>query len=189
MKRIPNAITFIGMAATLLYAYASYICDARLIIAGFVIAVLSDFVDGPLARKFGWVTELGRRIDPIRDRMLLGAFLFQLYYWNYFEIPISSFFALLIVISESAIWITRLAMERKYGIFVRTNFMGKFRQIVHVALMGAVVYTISVDNLRDYHQITSAIYFMMMFSLLAFIFYFAEAQRLMPQEKVGSYII
>lgn len=183
MKRIPNAITFVGMAAALLYAYASFICDMRLIIAGFAIAIFSDLIDGPLARKFGWVTELGRHIDPIRDRMILAAFLFQLYYWNYFEIPISSFFVALIITSESAIWAIRLFMERRYSIFVRTGFMGKLRQLAHVVLMSATIYTVSVDNTRDYHYITATVYLMAMSSLLACLWYLLEANALLATKR------
>ncbi len=183
MKRIPNIITFIGMVAVLVYVYAIFACDVRLIVAGFAIAVFSDFIDGPLARKFGWITELGRHIDPIRDRMILAAFLFQLYYWNCFEIPISSFFATLIITSEAAIWIMRLFMERRYGIFVRTSFMGKFRQVAHVAIMGAIIYTVSVDNLRNYHQIASGMYFMAISSLMTCLWYLIEADGLLTAKK------
>lgn len=41
----------------------------------FVVAALTDFFDGYLARKHGWVTPLGRVLDPFADKMLIcGAF-------------------------------------------------------------------------------------------------------------------
>ena len=47
----------------------------------FLIASLTDFVDGWVARRFGYVTRLGKVADPIADKALTGAalVLFSLY--------------------------------------------------------------------------------------------------------------
>ena len=37
----------------------------------FIIGALTDFLDGTLARKFGWTSEFGRKADMIADRFLL----------------------------------------------------------------------------------------------------------------------
>lgn len=37
----------------------------------FVVAGISDGVDGYLAKKFGWTTELGAYLDPLADKLLL----------------------------------------------------------------------------------------------------------------------
>jgi cardiolipin synthase len=39
----------------------------------FAVAALSDAVDGYLARRFSWQSELGGVLDPIADKMLLAA--------------------------------------------------------------------------------------------------------------------
>ncbi len=37
----------------------------------FVIAAISDGLDGYLAKRFGWTSQLGKVIDPLADKMLL----------------------------------------------------------------------------------------------------------------------
>jgi cardiolipin synthase len=39
----------------------------------FAVAAVSDAVDGYLARRFGWQSELGGVLDPIADKLLLAA--------------------------------------------------------------------------------------------------------------------
>lgn len=44
----------------------------------FVAAALTDKLDGTLARRYGWVTELGKFADPLADKALTGAALIGL---------------------------------------------------------------------------------------------------------------
>lgn len=51
--------------------------DLRYIISGvlFIIASLTDFVDGKVARKYNMVTDFGKMIDAISDKMLTNSLL------------------------------------------------------------------------------------------------------------------
>ena len=53
------------------------VIDLRYIIAGilFVIASITDFVDGRVARKYNMVTEFGKMVDAISDKMLTNSLL------------------------------------------------------------------------------------------------------------------
>ncbi len=45
--------------------------DQMLILALFCIAAASDALDGYLAKRFNWTSELGRFLDPAADKLLL----------------------------------------------------------------------------------------------------------------------
>lgn len=51
--------------------------DVRYLIAGilFIIASLTDFVDGYIARKYNMVTDFGKMMDAIADKILVNAIL------------------------------------------------------------------------------------------------------------------
>jgi len=69
---VPNALTFsriILAFVTFYFILAGF--DFRWIIASFVIGMITDFLDGQIARRFNCVTEFGRKFDMIADRFLM----------------------------------------------------------------------------------------------------------------------
>lgn len=73
---IPNKITLIRVALIPLFAFI-LLADIpyKDILAAFIFAMLSisDFLDGYFARKKKQVTELGKLIDPIADKLLIST--------------------------------------------------------------------------------------------------------------------
>ncbi len=67
--------------------------------AAFVVAVLTDRVDGELARRRGLVTDVGKIADPIADKALMGTALVGLS-----------------VLGELAWWVTVVVLAREIGI-------------------------------------------------------------------------
>lgn len=70
-----NLLTLLRLV--LVPVFAVYLLEGRwnLVFAVFVVAAVTDFLDGWVARSFGWVTPLGVFIDPMADKALqLTAF-------------------------------------------------------------------------------------------------------------------
>lgn len=79
---LPNAITVGRIALTPLIAWLPFTTSwsARLIaFALFLLAAITDYWDGHLARQRNLVTDLGRLLDPLADKMLLIATLVPMY--------------------------------------------------------------------------------------------------------------
>jgi phosphatidylglycerophosphate synthase len=73
---LPNAITVGRIALTPLIAWLPFTTSwtARLIaFALFLVAAITDYWDGHIARQRNLVTDLGRLLDPLADKLLLVA--------------------------------------------------------------------------------------------------------------------
>jgi CDP-diacylglycerol--glycerol-3-phosphate 3-phosphatidyltransferase len=99
----------------------------------FIIIMSSDGVDGAIARKRGLITNLGKLLDPIADKALLGGALVTLS-----------------VLGEVSWWVTAIIMLRELGItayrfvvirkeVVAASSGGKLKTIFQGIMVGFVV--------------------------------------------------
>ena len=71
---VPNILSAARIAAIPIFCWLSANEDTRLWgILLFAVVVSTDWVDGYVARRTGQVTELGRILDPVADRLAIAA--------------------------------------------------------------------------------------------------------------------
>ena len=79
VANIANALTLLRLLLVPVFAVALFQHDGRnttwrvVATAVFVVASLTDRIDGDLARRRGLVTEVGKLADPIADKALIGT--------------------------------------------------------------------------------------------------------------------
>lgn len=71
-----NRLTLSRLALTILFVLAlnsswPYASTSALLI--FLIAGLTDFIDGEIARRYEWVTNFGKLMDPLVDKIMIAA--------------------------------------------------------------------------------------------------------------------
>lgn len=108
----------------------------------FVIASLTDTLDGYLARKNNQVTDLGKFLDPIADKMLVNATLIFLavpqLYSSTNQIYISIFVVIAFVVRDLVVDGLRLLAASK-NIVLAANIFGKLKTIFQMIAIPVVL--------------------------------------------------
>jgi CDP-diacylglycerol--glycerol-3-phosphate 3-phosphatidyltransferase len=83
---IPNILTLLRVLITPVIVVTFYFGDTviahRIAFVLFLLASITDFLDGFLARKFKIQSNLGRIFDPIADKLMVGSVLLMLVYFQ-----------------------------------------------------------------------------------------------------------
>jgi CDP-diacylglycerol--glycerol-3-phosphate 3-phosphatidyltransferase len=104
-----------------------------LITVGFI----SDVMDGYIARRLNEVTELGKIIDPLADKICIVAIITTLYLSG----EISTFYFAVIVLRDVIIFFGGIAVSKKIGKVLPSNLLGK----ITVVSIGFVIVSIVID--------------------------------------------
>lgn len=76
---IPNLLSIIRIGLVYPILINIYLSNFELSIIFFIIAAITDALDGFLARKMNWQTYLGTLLDPVADKLLLSGTIFILW--------------------------------------------------------------------------------------------------------------
>lgn len=69
MSQIPNIITSIRFVLAAIFPAISE--DLQITVIS--LALITEFLDGVIARQFNWASELGQVLDPIADKVFFGS--------------------------------------------------------------------------------------------------------------------
>ncbi|MEK6714797.1 MAG: CDP-diacylglycerol--glycerol-3-phosphate 3-phosphatidyltransferase [Candidatus Omnitrophota bacterium] len=111
-KYLPNGLTILRIILTLIFMVFIFLPGLGATIFAFCLfslASLTDFYDGKFARKYNLVSDFGKLLDPIADKILvLGAFL------AFVEMRlIPAWMVVIIILRESSITGFRLVALKK----------------------------------------------------------------------------
>ena len=71
MRHIPNALCILRMLLVVPIAWLLTVGEYGLTLWVFALAGFTDGLDGFLAKRCGWMSELGKILDPLADKILL----------------------------------------------------------------------------------------------------------------------
>lgn len=111
----------------------------------FIIASISDFVDGYIARKYQMVTDYGKFMDPIADKLLVNTVLIILS--AYGVIPVLC--TIIMIARDTIVDAVRMNAVRK-NIVVAANIFGKLKTVLQmVALIFILINDFGLSNLLN----------------------------------------
>lgn len=109
-------------------------------VAIFIIASLTDMLDGKIARKYGLVTDFGKLMDPLADKfMVIGALTVITYRAGIGSARLFFTLVLLVVIfRELAVTSLRLVASTSAGAVVAANMLGKIKTVTQIVFISVV---------------------------------------------------
>lgn len=95
---IPNIMGYFRIALAMLYMLLFYRALGGApywpVIVTIVISGITDFFDGKIARRFNMVTDWGKMLDPIADKITLGAIIISLSFKYAIVVPMVVFYVI-----------------------------------------------------------------------------------------------
>ena len=133
---VPVFIVVMMLPASLL----SPVISGLIGVAIFIVASVTDMLDGKIARKYGLVTDFGKLMDPLADKfMVIGALTVIVYRAESQVARLFFTLVLLVVIfRELAVTSLRLVASTSAGAVVAANMLGKIKTVMQIVFVSTV---------------------------------------------------
>lgn len=139
MANLANALTGVRLILVPVFLAFLFVGDGHetfwrtMAFTVFTVAVITDRLDGALARSYGMVTEFGTLIDPLADKALIGAALIGLSMLG--DLP--WWVTVVILARELGVTLLRLVVLR-HGV-IPASRGGKLKTLVQAVAIGLFV--------------------------------------------------
>ena len=144
MRHLPNTISVIRLLLVVPIAMSMLEGNYLQSLSLFLIASVSDGMDGYLARRFGWVSAFGKIIDPLADKLLLLVTTIVLAILGHFPVMV-----LLLMIAKDLTILGGVLVYTMMAGFpeIRPLFIGKITTTLQLLLLGYILITLIVTNM------------------------------------------
>ncbi len=147
---LPNLITAARIVAAPVVAWLALSSGTGLRLGAFILfvaAALSDLWDGYLARKHGWITDIGKLLDPLADKLLLAATLIPFYIISHRAGPIDDvpfwgpfpLWALAVLLGRELFITLFRGYANGRGVVIAAGRSGKYKALVQNLFAGALL--------------------------------------------------
>ena len=145
-------------------------------VAIFIIASLTDLLDGKIARKYNLVTNFGKFMDPLADKLLVAAALICLTANGRLHAWIS-----IIIISREFIISGFRLVASDNGIVIAASYWGKFKTTFQMVMI--VMLILNFDN--RLYQVCSVIvtYIALFLTVISLIDYVMKNKDVLKEQK------
>lgn len=153
----------------------------------FCVAVCTDFIDGAMARTRGQISKIGMVIDPVADKLLIGATLAWVTYSNTSDIPLSTLVVVTVILASIALEFLfmgiGIAMGRPGYRVSPANVFGKAKMVVQ----SIAVILFLIAAMFDFHtMLVASTYLLWLAVFLAVLSGAKHVQQAVASRKTGQ---
>ncbi len=150
-----------------------------LAVTTFIIAAITDGLDGYLARKHNIITKFGKILDPLADKLLISAALISFVAMK----EISAWAAIIIIGRELAVTGLRVVAASE-GIIISANKWGKIKTALQIAAIIALIIDPEIIKLPWYFA-NIVLWIAVIITLYSGIIYFNQVEIDFFKEEKG----
>ena len=211
---LPTKITFSRIIATVLLIIALFVLSLipnlstpelgnsrinlifLIVFVFFVIASYTDHLDGKLARKNNQVTDLGKFLDPVADKLLVSSMLIFLCApsvfapYAYEQTAFIPVWCVIIMVARDTVVDALRFIAAQKGVVIAANIFGKLKTVLQMVAIGAVLlndfpfHYMYPNNTNHYLTVTMFIVYAATFvSLLSGVIYVWQNRKAFIESK------
>lgn len=165
---LPTTLTLVRIFAVPLLV-ALLLTKDHMIVAAFIflVASLTDLLDGYLARKRGQITTLGVLLDPVADKLLISAAFISLV-----QLEIVPAWMVVIIIGREFAVSGLRSIASTQGFTISASELGKIKMVAQVASIALLILGHEYPQFRQPGQL--ALYIVVLFAVVSAIDYFRK---------------
>ncbi len=149
---LPNKLTMLRMfliPVFMLFFYVDTIpYNMMLALIIFVVASVTDWVDGYIARKYNLITDFGKFMDPVADKLLTMSAMIA--FIDVIGIPS---WAITIILGREFIVTAMRIIAAEKGIVIAADKLGKIKTVVQMLW---IIYVLLVCAIAPYFSVTGS---------------------------------
>ncbi len=177
---LPNKITIFRVCMIpifLIFMLIPEITYGRYIAAGiFILAALTDALDGHIARKHNLITNFGKFMDPLADKLLVSSALICLV--EYKLLP--SWIVIIIIAREFIISGFRLIASDN-GVVIAASWWGKIKTNVQIVMSVMLIINLDIPFINVLEQV--AIYLALALTVISLVDYMLKNKQVLGEHN------
>jgi CDP-diacylglycerol--glycerol-3-phosphate 3-phosphatidyltransferase len=158
------------------FAYQNFVAAAI-----FIAAAATDGLDGYIARKFHQVTNLGKFLDPLADKLLVSAALISLVQMH----KIYAWIVWVILAREFAVTGLR-AIAAADGVVISASKLGKIKTVSQVVAISVILLNDWPFSYLGIYLGKPLIYLALILTIISGVDYIFKARNLLSKKDVGQ---
>ena len=168
---LPNALTIVRMILVPIFAYAYFFTSPAWIgLALFLIASATDVLDGYLARKWNQITNFGKLMDPLADKLMTVTMM-----------------SCLAATHRIPWWVVIMILTKELAMMLGSGYMLKHKVVVQANVWGKLAtfaFIIGLSLAYPWHQSPAllatgraVVYLAVVLSMVAMMIYAVQAYK------------
>jgi len=136
----------------------------------FLVAAITDFFDGYVARRYNKMTKLGALLDPMADKLLMSAAFISLV-----ELGLARAWMIVIIIGREFAVDSLRAIAAQQGVTIAASPLGKTKTVSQVVAVSLLILSYELGEYKFIAELS--LWVVMLFALVSAVDYFIKFSR------------